>query len=372
MKKEVVIDDVLGLLKDIVEIKKAFWVFSTSLGWEKVREKITKPKRTESPLIGVLRKYKVKPFDGATSIGFIKSINPGIPHEQCEVIYKLSGGVPKILEVFATNYREDESIMEQAIKLIERGEFDDFFENVVKFIAEVSKRDYTLLMQVLKAIGLGEKTTDQIAQHIGMDIDSTYVLVEELVKCEVVGKRKVGRRAIYSIKYPLLPLWVELKVPPEKNVYEIMARKLGIALESYVKELFGEYARKNVEIHIWDDEKGTFLYGSAKEIRFRPKEILRTTDARRRYSIKGDFDLLLITDKQPIVIEIKLNWAGLRKEDIDGVLEIAHSINGIAIIIVEAGEPKIPLLIHAVKKGVIIMSGEALRLLARKIKFTHW
>lgn len=45
IKKEVVINDILGLLKDVVEMKKAFWIFSTSLGWEKIREKITRPKK---------------------------------------------------------------------------------------------------------------------------------------------------------------------------------------------------------------------------------------------------------------------------------------------------------------------------------------
>ncbi len=371
-KKEVITDDVLGLLKDIVEAKKAFWIFSTSLGWEKVRETITRPKKAESPLIAVLRKYKIEPFDKETSISFIRSINPEVPYEYCELLYRLSGGIPKILEMFTTNYEKDRPLIDQAIRFIERGELDDFFENVVKFIAEISKRDYALLTQALKAIGLEEKTTDQIAQQLRMDVDSAYVLVEELVKCEIVQKRKVGRRVIYNVKYPLLPLWVELRVPPEKNVYEIMARKLGITLESYVKEILEEYVKRNSEVHIWEDSKGTFFYGSTRELKFTPRTVLRPKDAEKKYPIKKDFDLLVITNEKPVVIEIKLDWTGLNEMDIDNILEVAHDLGGIPIIIIEKGEPKIPLIAYAAKRGVILMSGEALRLIAKKIKFAHW
>ena len=372
MKKELVLDDVLGLLKDVIEAKKAFWILSTSMGWEKVRETIVRPRKAESPLIAVLKKYMVKPFDKDTSIEFIRRINSTIPMSDCELIYSLSGGVPKILEVLASSYKEGEPVLDIATRLIREGEFDDFFENVIKFVAEVSKRDYTLLVQVLKTLGLDEKTTNEIASSLRMDVDSAYVLVEELVKCDIVEKRKIGRRALYKIKYPLLPLWIELKVPPERDVCSVMARKLGIALESYISELLREYAKRGAEVIIWDDTGGTFLYGSAQEIRFTPVEILKPKNAKKKYGIQKDFDLLIITKKKPIIVEIKLDWSGLNKTDINRISRIARRINGQGLIIIEKGKPKLPLITHAVRNSIVIMSGEAIRLLAKKIKFPHW
>ena len=371
-KKEIVVDDVLGLLKDIVESKKAFWILSTSMGWEKIRERITRPKKTESPLIGVLKKYKIEPFSKEISIEFTKIINPDIPYPQCEDIYSLSGGVPKIIEVLATNYTPKSHPLQLAIKLIKDGEFDDFFENIIKFIAEVSKRDYTLLVQVLKALGLEEKTTSEMASKLRMDVDATYILLEELVKNEIVEKRKTGRKSIYRIRYPLLPIWIELKVPPEQEVYSILARKLGITLESYIIELLGEYAKEGKEVHIWDDKEGTFLYGSSQEIKFTPIEILRPKEAKQKYSVKGDFDLLVVTKQKPLIIEIKLDWSKLNKTDIDNIAQIANMARGTGVIIVEKGTPKIPIITYAVKRNIVIMSGEAIRLLAKKINMPHW
>ena len=371
-RKDIVVDDILGILKDAVESKRAFWVLSTSMGWAKIQETITKPRKIGTPLIAVLKRYKIEPFDKKSAVGFAKWVNNKVDDDVAEEIYRLTGGIPRLIEVLASNYDKRRSVMSLAVELIREGEFDDFFENLIKFIAEAAKRDATLLTQTLKALGLEEKTTDQIASFLGLDIDSAYVLVEELVKLEVVEKRKEGRRSLYRTKYPLLPLWIELRVPPEKEAYNIIATQLGITLESYVTELLGEYANQKKTVEIWDDKEGDFLYGTAQKLVFKPTSILRQKEAKKKYGLSEDFDLLILTGNRPIIVEIKLSWTSLKKEDIDNIEKAAKKIGGIPLIIVARGDPKIPLIAYAVKKRVIIMSGEALRLLAKKIGLPHW
>ena len=112
--KDIVLSDVLGLLKEVVESKKTFWIFSSSIGWEKIKESIIKPKRKESPLIGVLIKYKIEPFNKETTIGFVRSINPSIDEIIAEEIYYMSGGIPKIAELIATEYEKGKSVYDSS------------------------------------------------------------------------------------------------------------------------------------------------------------------------------------------------------------------------------------------------------------------
>lgn len=371
--KDIVLSDVLGLLKEVVESKKAFWIFSSSIGWEKIKESIIKPKRKESPLIGVLIKYKIEPFNKETTIEFVRSINPSIDETIAEEIYHISGGIPKIAELVAMEYEKGKSVYEIALEMLKKGDFDDFFENVIKFIAEASKRDYIPLVQVLKAIGIREVNTEEIAKHLNIDIDSAYVLAEELVKMEIAEKKRKGRRVFYRIKYPLLAEWVSLRVQPEESMYQILARKFGVAVESYVKELLERYAEKGIKIEIWDDDKGTFLLGTLKKLEITPKRVMRRNEAIRKYGIKGDFDLLIESDEGLIIVEVKTSGTSVKEDDIEELKRIANQINGRAIIVViEPKNIRIPIITLSTKLGIAILTNEALKLLAKKIGFVHW
>ncbi|MGQ4891786.1 MAG: hypothetical protein ACP6IP_04765 [Candidatus Njordarchaeia archaeon] len=62
----------------------------------------------------------------------------------------------------------------------------------------------------------------------------------------------------------------------------------------------------------------------------------------------------------------------MKKDDIINLAKTAEQINAQPVIVVMKGRPKIPLIAHAIKKHVIIMSGEAIKLLAKKINYPHW
>lgn len=373
--KQIVEDDILGLIKHVVETKSLFWVFSTSIGWRKLHEKIIKSRKIGAPLIGVLTKYKITPFDKDASIEFAREINPNIDTKTAEEIYRLTGGIPKLVEIIAINVAESKGVIGVALDLLRKGEFDDFFENIIKFIAEVSKRDYTVLIQTLKCIEMREKTTEDIAKCLGIDLDSAYVLAEELVKMEILEKRKMGRRGIYAVKYPLLSQWLSLKVQPEKSAYELLASKFGIAIESYVRELIGEYINKKKPIEIWDNKEGTFLLGTTDKLVLKPVKIIKPSHLAKELSTSIDIDVTVECEEELVLIEIKATGSKVTKEYL---IELWKKIKGIKrrilalIIIIEPKGITLPVITEAIRRNIILLTGEGLRLLAKKVNFPHW
>ena len=281
----------------------------------------------------------------------------------------------RLIEMIAINMRENKSVIKVALDLLKKGEFDDFFENVIKFVAEVSKRDYSVLIQTLKCIETGEKTTDEIAKCLSMDVDSSYVLAEELVKMDILEKNKRGRRAIYKIKYPLLPYWLSLRIQPEKNIYQLLASKFGIAIESYVRELIREYINKGKKIEIWDDKEGKFLLGTANMLAFKPIKILKLEELAKDLSKTLDIDLAIKGEEEIILIEIKTTGIKVSKEDIKELRNTVNKIRGKTVgilVIIEPTGIALPVITEAIRNNIIILTGEGLRILAKKINFPHW
>ena len=148
-KKPVVKSDILWLIRDLVETKKAFWILSTSMGWAKIHEEYFDEARGEKPLSGVLIKMRIEPLDKKHSVELARKLNSHISEEIAEEIYYLSGGIPRIIEVIAPNHREGTTLLNIVTKLVKDGQFDEIFENIIKFVAEVAKRDYSMLIEAL-------------------------------------------------------------------------------------------------------------------------------------------------------------------------------------------------------------------------------
>ncbi len=102
-----------------------------------------------NPLSGVLIKMRIEPLDKKHSVELARKLNSHISEEIAEEIYYLSGGIPRIIEVIAPNYREGTTLLNIVTKLVKDGQFDEIFENIIKFVAEVAKRDYSMLIEAL-------------------------------------------------------------------------------------------------------------------------------------------------------------------------------------------------------------------------------
>ena len=110
---------------------------------------------------------------------------------------------------YSSKYREGTTIISLTTRLIKKGQFDEIFENIVKFVVKVAKRDYSVPVEALKAMEGGEATANKVAKRSGMDRISAYNILEELRKMEILSKEKIKGRAYYRLNYPLLQVWLK-------------------------------------------------------------------------------------------------------------------------------------------------------------------
>ncbi|MGQ4891618.1 MAG: AAA family ATPase [Candidatus Njordarchaeia archaeon] len=374
-RKDVAMSDIMWLIRDALDSKEAFWILTTSMGWAKIRETYFSEKRKENPLSGVLIKIEIDPLDKDSSVELAKKLNGEIDDEVGEVIYELSGGIPRIIEILAPNYRRDIDVITMTTSLVSRGQFDEIFENIIKFIAEVAKRDYTTIIGVLKALESEGSTAKEVSSKLGIDRVSAYNILEELAKMEIVSKTRHKGRVKYRVLYPLLQTWLNLRISPIMQITQILASELGIMAESYVREMLREYAISGKTLEIYDDEKGTFLAGTADTLRIKIRKILAKREISKRLKGIKNGDIILIDNEdREWLIEIKATLKPITAKHIIKLNTIANKLGIKNKILVQLGRGEIELkaIGEAVKTGTIIITREGVKLLAKKIEYPQY
>lgn len=369
-KKPVVKSDILWLIRDLIETKKAFWVLLTSMGWAKIHEEYFDESKGEKPLSGILIKMKISPLDKQSSIELIRKLNPYISREISEEIYYLSGGIPRIMEVIAPNYRENTTLLGTVIKLVKNGQFDEIFENIIKFVAEVAKRDYSTLIEVLKALE-GEEPPEQIARRLNLDRVSTYNILEDLTKMEILKKRKIRGRVYYSHQYPLLQVWLKLRITPIKKITSILITELGITAEAYVREILKEYMAQKRPLELYDDDKGTYLAGTVENLKITIKKVLSHRETQKFLRTKNADTIIIDKNNEPWLIEIKARIGSITKDDIKKLAKVAekNSIKNKILMQVGQGEIEPKAVSEAIRTGIIIVTRQGVKLMAKKINY---
>lgn len=372
--KDIARSDILWMLKDVIERKKAFWILISSVGWKKLQENLMVTNKIGgNPLLGVLLKYEVQPMDKRGIAELIKARSETVSEEEIDIIYRISGGIPPIADLIISMRRENENILDVAYKLLRNGAFDEFFENLIKFIAEVMKRDYGLVVRALKSFGDIRAETVEIARKLGMDRMSVYVILEDLYRCGLLAKKKEGRRVIYEIKYPLLKAWLEMRVEPRKSMYHVLASRFGITAEYYVRELLRKYRGK--EIVLWDDETGTFLSGTIDKIQWK---VLRVYDENEIAKLGVDADFLMRVrcenEEFNVLGEVKATLKNIESEEITKLArrvallteKTKEKVIGV-LLLLGIGKPSIRCVTEAIRKGIIIITTEGIKMLAKKV-----
>ncbi len=369
-RKEIVESDILWLLREFLESKNVFWILATSMGWAKIHEIFFSEAKKEKPLSGVVIKMQVKPLIREHSIELAMKLNNGLSREQAEIIYELSGGVPRIIEILAPSVEPKDNPIIRALELTKQGQFDEFFENIIKFIAEVSKRDYTVFVEVLKSMTMRGNTPEAIARGLNMDRVLIYNILEDLRKMDILEKEKVKGRVYYRLKYPLLRAWLELRIEPTKSIINILASQLGITAESYIRELFEEYLRKGRLLELYDDDRGTFLAGTTKEIKLRIKHIYTREEIIRRLAGYRNADLILVDENgDELLIEVKATIRPITIKDVKNLAEKSRQLGFKKAVLIQTGigDIEIGAATEAVRLGIVIITREGTKLLAKKI-----
>lgn len=369
-KKAIVKSDVLWLLREIIESKKAFWILSTSMGWARIHEEYFDESKGEKPLSGTLVKMRIEPLDKAYSIELAKRLNNSIGDEVAEEIYNLSGGIPRIIEIISPNIRQKTTLISTVTHLVKNGQFDEIFENIIKFVAEVTKRDYSVFIETLKVLE-SQDTPEQVAKKLGIDRVSAYNILEDLVKMEILEKKKIRGRVYYSHLYPLIKVWLKLRVTPIKKITDVLATELGITAEAYIRELLREYMYQQRPLELYEDKKGTYLAGTTEHIAIKIQRVL-TPKETQQYLKTKNADIIIIDENNELwLIEIKATLKPITAEDIKKLSDVAKKAKIKNKILAQAGQGEVEAkaISEAIKIGTIIITKQGIKLLAKKIGY---
>ncbi len=368
--------DLLWALKSVTERGRVFWILSSSLGWEKIRE-IMQRHTKEYPLLGLFERLEVKPLSKEHSIELAIKHNSDITYDQALSIAEISGGIPRIVITLATHTTRDESIVNMALRLLNAGEFDDFFENIIRLVDEAIPYDYPLIISVLLSIAEGRDTAKDIAERLKINPRVIRGVLGELHKVGIVS-RSEEKPAKYKISYPLLSAW--LLIRESWRAYEKLdlLKKtldlLGLTMESYIREILHEAKRSGIEIY--DDKHGTYLCGTTKKLSIRPEKVLskkETEEFLARLDIRNA-DIIAREKEEYMVIEVKSGISDLEANDIAKLIRVAsiirektHTKTKAILIYMGHGNIKPRAIAEALKNGVIIVSREGIKLIAKKL-----
>jgi len=376
MKKEKVISDILWIIRNVINSSPdVFWIFISSIGWEKLQEYISR--KYGGALVGILDLLRVDPLSLRDSIKLAKALVKNNT-EIAEEIARISGGIPRIIEILARRYNTTyEKISLLAINAIHDGDFDEVFDNMIRAVAEISRRDYDILIQALKAVAESNKTTDDVAKALGTSRDLAYAVLEELHRLGLLEKKKMKKRVFYQIKYPLLGEWLRLRIEPKKPWSTLLVSALGITAESYMRELLAEAINKT--IIIYDDARGTFLYGTADKFILNIIKVYSKKETERIFKPIKNADIIAeAKDSSLLVFEVKTKVKEIMPMEIDQLVKAVNFLrskgkNAYGILVLLGPATVSPATIaRATKENIIILSKDAVKLLAKKLKFPHW
>lgn len=315
--------------------------------------------KADEAFMGLFQKLEVRPLTKEASKELAKKLLDSVSTEYTDVavdkIADLSGGIPKLVEIIVgsliTNKKIDlEKVITTTKELLLGGEFDDFFEAYISFIADFSKWDKTTILRVLRGIAEGKKPKE-IAKLIKLHYNTILNILVDLRKMRIIAKQN-------EIIYPLFREWLLAKKHPPtgRRRIDLLLRALGITFEAYVRELISEIKRRVV----LEGEK--LFFGTTNKLVLEPIEY-----------VKSDYEADFIAHQENceyIIGEIKLGQ--ITKSEINKLHQRAEKYRNRGVVKVLAiAKTADPLAVaEAVRKGIIIMSHEAIRKLAKKLKKT--
>ena len=371
-----VAEKIFWYLKSLVEdTDKVFWVFSTSLSWHLI-ERGRSPAR--KAFLALFSTRKIDPFDRKSSIQLVNSLanlfGVKIGLGDAERIYELSGGIPALInmlvERFATSGKSLDEVVEDFAK---SNELSDFFEALIGFVLEVIPYSKTTVLKVLKYLAQGYSSASEIAEVEGISYNTVYNLLESLVSTEIVKKVAYGREVSYHIAYPLMKPWL-LTLAPEPKLFEKRLRySLGIAVESYIKELLERIGKLDKPLEI-PDNKGVLTAGTWDRIRILP--IVKVERPRGPPEAQVDFLAKGVVGRSEEVylIEAKYTYAPIDRDEVEKFVErvnfLKEKVRGRVVpIIIQGGEGGIlpEAAVFAAKHGVKIITKIGLEKIVKRL-----
>ncbi len=351
---EVLRSRVLWMVRDALQRSPSnmFWILCTSAGF--LMEEYG---RADSAFLEMFQKLEVGPLPERASAELVRAnlSNMGVSFSEDAVleISRISGGIPAIINeitaALATEREISGTVVRKRVReLLERGEFDDFFEAYISFIADWSKWSKQTILKVLRCIAEGKTTPKEIARVSGMKPSTVANMLVDLKKKHVITESK-------EIRYPLLREWLLARPHPPFGIprRELLMMHLGITFESYCRELF-QRIKETVSI---EDEDKMFL-GTRQRLEIPPVVEVKSGE---------DADILVITEKGVLVIEVKSGV--ISKRDVEKLDEKADKYGNVISKIIIAMRGALPSAIaECIKRKITILTADAINALAGKVR----
>ncbi len=311
--------------------------------------------RADRAFMGLFHKIRIDPLDTKYSEELAAKLLDvsGVEYSRdiTREIARLSGGIPKIIEllvglIIGKKTVSLDDLVESVKNALMRGDFDDFFEAYINFIADYSRWDKTTILRILRCLA-EKKRPKEISAITKIKYNTVLNILSDLRRMQVITKDN-------EIEYPLLKEWLLAgKHPPSgKRRIDLLMRSLGITYESYVRELLRSINRR---ITIEGEE---LFFGTTDKLVIEPIDSVEAT---------GDMDFIAHQETCEYIIgEIKLGT--ITKSEIVKLLKRSEALGIKEAKIIVVAKNADPLAIaEAIRKGVIILSHAAINQVAREI-----
>ncbi|MHA1616385.1 MAG: AAA family ATPase [Candidatus Njordarchaeales archaeon] len=328
---------------------KIFFIIVTSAGFL-----FEEYGRADRAFMGLFHRVRIDPLSIEHSEELARKLldMAGVEYsrEVIREIARLSGGIPKVIELLVGLIIGKEKVslnnlIEKVREALIRGDFDDFFEAYINFVADYSRWDKTTILRILRCLA-EKKKPKEISAVTRIKYYTVLNILADLRKKHVITKNN-------EIAYPLLKEWLLAgKHPPSgKRRIDLLMQSLGITYEAYIRELLRSI---NKRIVIEGEE---LFFGTTDKLVIEPIDKVETTD---------EIDFIAHQKTCQYVIG-KVKLGTMTKNDIAKLLRKKEElgIEAKAVIIAKNADPVA--IAEATRRKVVIISHEAINQIARKI-----
>jgi len=204
-----------------------------------------------SPLYGRRTgQIKVQPFDYATSLEFFPKRKP----EECAVIYGVTGGIAKYLQLFCNTENLDDNIVKNFFNSNEL-----LFEEPINLLKQ-ELREPALYNSIITAVAKGSSRVNEISTKTKLDSDICVKHLSNLIELGIIKRevpifeKETSRKSIYRLNDGMFRFWYRF-------VYENISRiQLGLGEQVYedvkpqISDFMGEVFEQMCKDYMWKAE----------------------------------------------------------------------------------------------------------------------
>ena len=223
----------------------------------------------DEPLYGrATARFKIRPFSITTLKEILRDNNPDYTNEDLLVMYMITGGVAKYVELLVTRgaLTKDEIIRD----VLSVGSY--FLDEGQEMLRDEFGKDYGNYFSILSALATGETSRGEIKSYTGMEAGGYLEKLEN--DYGIIARRRPylagekSKNVEYSISDNFLNFWFRFiyryRSAVEVGNLEWLRNKViadyetysGLVMERYFRQSYAETGRYNLVTNYWKKKDG--------------------------------------------------------------------------------------------------------------------